>query len=658
MLRRSVAFARVRVLGPLRMFELFARAALILGAPVVLTLAGFYFDRQPAEGPLAAWSAHGVFYGGAVALAAASASVVYAGIGGMAALRSRAALIALFALGRRLVPLTMAISAAGVGVSAVSAIGWLVTQLHFNGVALWKLGLIAFAIASGAFVGVRALFSTLRAFRAEPMDHMGRAVSPQQAPELWAVVRHLAEEVGAPAPDAIVVGLLGGPFVTACDMRLAPEGRILSGRILYLPMPTLLILDITQLSAVLSHELAHFSGADVEYSLKLAPSYTAMSRGIQTVAGHDAGLVASLAVTGPAISQLVLLTMLFDLAVRRWSREREFRADRIGGEVIGFDFAASALARYAAFDSVVGKAVEAALENPEKAPKDLVADIARAVRAAGAQDPRPHLEQTTPHPTDTHPPIAARITALGQKIDDAFLAGAGMAAPQDHAELLDALFVDPKGLARTLTDDLIGEARAYRDETVAHLERVASAEVVTRAFFETPGFEGRLQNWIGWSVAAAGAAFLACGLAEVQFPLLAKDASWLMRAGGALGALGAFWLWRTRLPRGRLETPFFEIGPNACRFPDAGLILGWDEIAEIRIGLDDGFVAAFRLGPDTPAPDGPLGDRLSYDAGARELTLVATEVVGGARHELANAIIAAHSAARARDLLREERAAA
>ncbi|WP_424361336.1 hypothetical protein [Methylocystis parvus] len=69
-------------------------------------------------------------------------------------------------------------------------------------------------------------------------------------------------------------------------------------------------------------------------------------------------------------------------------------------------------------------------------------------------------------------------------------------------------------------------------------------------------------------------------------------------------------------------------------------------------------MAVFKLSSTTPAPKPPLGDRLAYDTLSSELTLVATEVAGSSRADLANAVIAAHSGARARVLLKEERVAA
>lgn len=458
------------------MKDIAKRIALILAAPILFTLAGAYLMRQPAGGPIAAACARAVFYGGAAAFAAALTSVLYAAIGGLAARRSRLRLIALFAIGRRLAPVTMAIATTGAAVAALAALGWCVAQFGLRGSGDAKLAFfIVVGVGGGLFMGFKAFLATFRALEKSEMTMHGRAVSPEDAPELWALMRHLAREVGAPTPDAIVVGLLGGPFVTAADMRLAPANVAVTGRILYLPLPVLLILDIAQLSCVLSHELAHFSGEDVEYSLQLAPSYAALGQGLHAVSESESGGFAGLVVALPAISQLVLLLECFDLAVQHWSRERELRADRISAQTIGPDFAATALARYAAFDGVIGAALENIVEAPQAPRSDIVAEIAHAVRAAGPQDPGAHLEERTPHPTDSHPPIAARVEALGQKIDKAFLAEAGMSAPADHTELLPLFFKDAPGLCRRLTADFVDELRKQYKMAQAREQMAAAA---------------------------------------------------------------------------------------------------------------------------------------------------------------------------------------
>ena len=45
------------------------------------------------------------------------------------------------------------------------------------------------------------------------------------------------------------------------------------GRVLYLPLPYMAFLDRAQVSAVIAHELGHFTGEDTGYSLRFAPIY-------------------------------------------------------------------------------------------------------------------------------------------------------------------------------------------------------------------------------------------------------------------------------------------------------------------------------------------------------------------------------------------------
>jgi hypothetical protein len=437
-------------------------------------------------------------------------------------------------------------------------------------------------------------------------------------------------------------------------MRLEPEGRTISGRVLYLPLPTLLILDIAQLSAVLTHELAHFSGEDAEYSLRLAPSYAAMGRSIATLAEHETDRWGTLVVTYPAISQLVLFTALFDHAVNHWSRERELRADRIGGAVIGENFAASALARYVAFDPIVARAIEAALQNPDAAGENLVADIAVAVKSAGAQDPRPHLEDRTPHPTDTHPPVAVRVEALGRRIDQAFLAESSMAAPEDCAELLDLFFVDAAGLSRRLTADLIGKAAAHRRETISALNEMATVNVERRAYFETLGLAKKIELGVAWSIVVLGAGLILAGLYFLPMVHAPASAITMLKFGaGALAVGGAYLCWRW-LPKRRRLTPFLETTAETCRFVDANLTLRWRDIETFEIEDRTGLFARFKLSEAAQAPKEDFKiERLQYETATRVLTLSANEICDCDLATFAHSIVAAHRAAFAREMLSE-----
>jgi hypothetical protein len=143
-------------------------------------------------------------------------AVALAGFG----LRSRPALLASFSAVRRLLPGTLIAVVVLTCLAIVCAIFFEVAalvrldnlgrgQVYLLGIAL---GLVAIAIVTAwqALAQLRG-FSLL--FTPEPYDLIAESVSREQAPGLWALVDEFAQNLGAPVPDTIALGLTHGFFV-------------------------------------------------------------------------------------------------------------------------------------------------------------------------------------------------------------------------------------------------------------------------------------------------------------------------------------------------------------------------------------------------------------------------------------------------------------
>src|SRR5262245_47222634 len=114
-----------------------------------------------------------------------------------------------------------------------------------------KLVLIAVLGFGGAIVvgAKRALFH-------RPDPPVGVPLTETRAPELWADVRRLATTAGTRAPDEIRI-------VTDVNAAVSENARLLGlipgRRYLYVGMPLLMTLTVSQLRAVIAHELGHYS---------------------------------------------------------------------------------------------------------------------------------------------------------------------------------------------------------------------------------------------------------------------------------------------------------------------------------------------------------------------------------------------------------------
>ena len=176
------------------------------------------------------------------------------------------------------------------------------------------------------FTGLIVLATLVKAAWTRLPGQAGAEVSAGEAPQLWALVTALAETAGTRGPDRI--RLTADP-----NAAVSEESRLfgmLGGRRrMYLGIPLLLGLSVTQLRAVLAHEFGHYSSAHT----RLGPiAY----RGRQAVDGVMGVLQGNanwlMRILGFALRIPAGIYVLLSLAISR-SQERE--ADRLMVQVAG-----------------------------------------------------------------------------------------------------------------------------------------------------------------------------------------------------------------------------------------------------------------------------------------------------------------------------------
>ncbi|MEE7471572.1 hypothetical protein MPAR162_06835 [Methylorubrum populi] len=289
--------------------------------------------------------------GGGIA-AGLSLLVLLAGAGlGWRGRGSRDALVRGFSLMRRLLPATLALQILAATAGFVAVVGFeagALVQGGFSGDGMKLLGIAVVAVgatlfaAGGTLLGLRR---ALDAFEPDPLTILGRQITPAEAPGLWRLTEGLAGKMGALKPEALVVGLTEGFFVTAGPAVLEPGGARLSGRILYVPLPHLALMRGDETAAIIAHELAHYAGGDTAYSQRFLPIYAGVGRSLDAVAEGERG---SLGLFRPSLRLGLFVMERFHLAVRHWSRAREFAADAAGAAATSAEAAARALLRYGA----------------------------------------------------------------------------------------------------------------------------------------------------------------------------------------------------------------------------------------------------------------------------------------------------------------------
>ncbi|MEV6970003.1 M48 family metallopeptidase [Hamadaea sp. NPDC051192] len=331
----------------------------------------------------------------------------------IARLRALASLVML--AGFFIFALVLLVAGVGVGI-------WAMGHSH----AAVKLVLLAVLGFGGAIVvgAKRALF-----YKAPPPD--GVALDPHRAPELWFEVRRLAEAAGTRAPDEIRIV----PEVNAAvseDSQLL--GLIGGRRYLYIGMPLLVSLNVSQFRAVIGHELGHYSNAHTRLGAVAFRGRLAIGGALDHLSGSLMGLPFR------AYGRIYLLV---DNAA---SRAQEREADLIAVRVAGTHAAASALAELPVidaawsfyFDRYVGPASQAGF-----LPRDIFRgfhDMSQARRDELAElrnQPPPEKKSVW----DTHPPIGERVARVRQLppvslVEDTRLAGALIPALDQLGEQL------------------------------------------------------------------------------------------------------------------------------------------------------------------------------------------------------------------------------
>jgi Zn-dependent protease with chaperone function len=276
------------------------------------------------------------------------------------------------------------------------------------------------AMALAAAVGViQMVGATFRAIGKAQGSAIGQAVTREDASLLWRTIDHVAERLGALRPEHVVLGLDPTFYVTEADV-VTPSGT-LQGRTLFCSLPLARILSVDEFRAIIGHELGHFKGADTQFSERFYPIYRGTAESIASLSDAGQKSAAASIVLVPAIATLGYFYECFSVAENTLSRERELAADGAGAGVASPTVMASALVKAHAFSSLWNGVISATVDalrngkmfvNLSSTFADVVARNASADILAGLA----HSQLS--HPTDSHPPLATRLAALGIELSE------------------------------------------------------------------------------------------------------------------------------------------------------------------------------------------------------------------------------------------------
>jgi hypothetical protein len=167
------------------------------------------------------------------------------------------------------------------------------------------------------------------------------------------------------------------------------------------------VLAVDEADAVLGHELAHFSGQDTLWSRKISPLTEKFALYLQALASGMSLIVAHF---------MHVFWKLYGLSIRRLSRVREFRADRIGADLVSADAMKRALIKITCYCEYRAKTEQGIFEK-QRVDRELNLPMQLeqgypAFLSGFAENGESVLERV-PHPFDTHPTLNNRLAQLG-----------------------------------------------------------------------------------------------------------------------------------------------------------------------------------------------------------------------------------------------------
>ena len=312
-----------------------------------------------------------------------------------------------FALGWNLLTAASAAEVVVQGAMLVWLSFWL-TAFFFQVYFVKIIALAAIGAALAVFYAVVCIFKR----PPQVTGIAGETITEQDSPALWKHIRDFAARVGTAPPEHVVAGIDTNFFVTESPLTVGE--RTLSGRALFVSLPMLRLLDRTEADAVLAHELAHFRGGDTASSAALGPKLVQYEYYCQ--------MMYAAKVTIFVFYVMRMYRVIFEFALQRDSRKREFLADRVAAGLVSARAIISSLIKISAYSRYRGEIERKLFEQNAQHRSSLgiaqqvASGLAPYVTSAQFMDAM--KTASIPHPFDSHPALPERMQNVAQRIEE------------------------------------------------------------------------------------------------------------------------------------------------------------------------------------------------------------------------------------------------
>jgi Zn-dependent protease with chaperone function len=280
---------------------------------------------------------------------------------------------------------------------------------------------VGFLVLAGMYYMLRGIFKKLPPDK----DTDGELLSPECAPALWSRIEDLSTKVGTNPPDHIIAGIDTNFYVTEAQLQVAQ--KTLTGRKLYVSIPLLRHLSMSQADSVMVHELTHFHQGDTASGALLGPKLHQFDLYMSLMRENLSTLI--------VFYPLYVYRLLFELAYQRNSRQREFIADRNASSLISEAAIVESLIKVSAYSNYRNEVEKNLFARNVLHEKEI--GISKAiVSGLTAHVNSPDFisvmrKQNVPHPFDSHPPVTDRMVNLNFMINESDYAEVAALVPQD-----------------------------------------------------------------------------------------------------------------------------------------------------------------------------------------------------------------------------------
>lgn len=302
----------------------------------------------------------------------------------------------------------------------VALVACTIIYFIFSIISIIPTGMILLIFIGGLAGILYSLLGIWNSFK-KPQIYSPAILVNNDLPKLTSFIQDLCEDMKTRMPDSIILEMGNNFYVTQSPVKSFSGNH--TNRTLCISLPLLRFLKKHELKAILAHELAHFTGNDVEFSEKFYPIYRGV---LSTIYGMsnitDSSSGNSSAISIPLIIPIIILKRYlsyFMCLEKEIGRQRELRADSIASLKTSPLIMASALVKIYAYGMQWSMLASKLLTESNKGEKGCV-NIPMNFHTALTEEDISINEtiktdsMLSSNPTDSHPSLYYRLKCLNE----------------------------------------------------------------------------------------------------------------------------------------------------------------------------------------------------------------------------------------------------